>query len=444
MRTVATIVLGSSLLLATAARAERYVYVLNDADDTVTAIDADAGTVAATIPVPGDPKALTVHPDGRTVYVVCQGSNELVTIDVPTHQERQRILIPTGLDPRGIAIDPAGDFVYVAFAFSDIAMQIPTLTLDMNQAVVMAVGHTGGRHVAVDPAGDRVYVITDDNSPQGGHLVWFDVDASGAVVGRDERADLFPFPADLSVSFSRRVLVTSIRGNLPQALYSVDTTTATGIVLPITSTGEPTGIAVYDSFGFPQIFVTRKDDDELANPFSFEVHATGDQPVAATYSDDESDTDDREALVTADFGADSTTFVYGDGTSLHVPVGDRPIDIAAGAVLRPRFQWQPLRLDWTYLQLDVRLIRRLKIGNAGTGNLVLGPSIIEGAGAARFAIYKNGCPARIAPGASCWIDVAFTPSRKDGYVSHTATLQVPSNDREAPVARIPLTGRYGK
>lgn len=435
------ILLAASALLASAspaARAERYAYVLNDGDNTLSAIDVDTATVVASIPVPSGPRAVAVHPDGRTVYVIGTTSSELSVIDVPAHTERLRFSLPAIFDPSDLAIDPAGDFLYIADAFSRNVAQLPTLTLDTAALRYIDIGQTGARRITVDPAGDRVYVVTGSD----GRLLWFDVDASGAPSAVSEHATRFSQPRDLSVSFSHTPLVTWQSAPTTYTLSSVNTSTTTGLALPITSTGEPTGIAVYDSFGFPQIFVTRKANDQLVNPFSGETHATQDQPVAATYSDDEDDTADGEALITANFGAGSATLVYGDGRVVHVPTAAEPIDVAAGAVLRPRFLWSPVRLDFEYELFKVALVKRVKVWNGGTGRLRLGAAIIEGRDAGRFVVTKNTCTASLLPGASCFVDVAFTPlpSKDVKWPSFAATLQLSSNDRATPQARIPLTG----
>ena len=443
MRIVAIILAACTLLATHDARAERYAYVLNDGNNTLSAIDVDTAMVVATIPLPGGPRAVAVHPDGRTVYVVATTNSELAVIDVPAHTERMRFQLPNVFDPGDLAVDPAGDFLYIADRFSRFVAQLPTLTLDTNDIEYIDIGFTGAERIAVDPAGDRVYVVTGSD----GRLLWFDVDASGTASTVTEHATRFNGPRDLSVSWSHTPLVTRQSGAATNTLYSVSTSSATGTVLPITSTGEPTGIAVYDSFGFPQIFVTRKANDQLVNPLSGETHATQDQPVAATYSDDEEDTADGEALITANFGAGSATLVYGDGRVVHVPTAPEPIDVAAGAVLRPRFQWSPVRVDFLYELFKVTQLKRIKLWNGGSGRLRLGRPVIEGADAARFAVSKNGCPATLMPGASCFIDVAFTPlpGPKDvKWPEFAATLQLSSNDAATPQARIALTGKHGR
>jgi YVTN family beta-propeller protein len=47
----------------------RTVYVTNDADDTVSVIDASTRTVTATVPVGKEPVGVAVDPDTHTVYV---------------------------------------------------------------------------------------------------------------------------------------------------------------------------------------------------------------------------------------------------------------------------------------------------------------------------------------------------------------------------------------
>lgn len=70
--------------------------------------------------------------------------------------------------------------------------------------------------------------------------------------------------------------------------------------------------------------------------------------------------------------------------------------------------------------------------------LNIGTISIEGTDAAAFILQNDTCSGQIlAGGASCTIDVTFSP--QDGG-DRTATLSIPSNDPDTPILNVPLTG----
>lgn len=71
--------------------------------------------------------------------------------------------------------------------------------------------------------------------------------------------------------------------------------------------------------------------------------------------------------------------------------------------------------------------RRLTLANTGTADLAVAGLVVEGAG---FSDAGTGnCPATLAAGASCSIDVSFTPTAVQSY---TGTLRVTSNAAGSP------------
>jgi YVTN family beta-propeller protein len=435
-----------SFLLAPAAGAERYAYVINQGDNTVSAIDVDTARVVATIQVGDGPRGIAVQPtDGRTVYVTSWGqssviaNDQLFAIDVPSHTVRAAVTLPFNY-PWGVAVDPAGDYLYVTHTYSPFISKIPTLTLDEAQIVAIDAPGSGNAYVTVDTAGDRLYYVTTDPTLGGGDLHWSDLDG----LNPGGRTGVAAFPGGIAPFMDHLVLLTRQNSDASRSLISVDTKSATGLVLSLTSTDEPTGVSTHVVFTSPVIDVTRRAGDRVEQVFSFDSWSTGDQPIAVAFSDDEDDTRDREALITADFGASSATIAYADGTVAHVAVGPQPIAVAAGPVLRPRFQWTPYRMAYTYLNFDDVRLLRLKLVNAGAGSLRFESFAIAGADAKAFTVRKNGCPTTLAAGASCAVDVQFVALRKDGKApSYSASLVVGSND-PAGKASIALTAKYGK
>ena len=47
----------------------------------MSALDLESGTVKARVKVGEEPEGVTTRPDGRVVYVTCEGTNEVVGVD---------------------------------------------------------------------------------------------------------------------------------------------------------------------------------------------------------------------------------------------------------------------------------------------------------------------------------------------------------------------------
>jgi YVTN family beta-propeller protein len=109
------------------------VYVTNANSDTVSAISTATDTVVKTLHV-GDrgrdsllgasPNAVTVSPNGRTLYVANAARNAIAVLDAAARgDDAVRGLIPTGWYPTAVALDATGDRLFVAngYGFGSIA-----------------------------------------------------------------------------------------------------------------------------------------------------------------------------------------------------------------------------------------------------------------------------------------------------------------------------------
>jgi len=97
----------------------RRAYVSNDKDNTVTVVDLDTLTVAATIPLPGvkRPDGCVTSPDSRKLYVTGMESENVSVISTDT----QKILkqLPVDNEPRRILFSPDAKRFYVSREESD-------------------------------------------------------------------------------------------------------------------------------------------------------------------------------------------------------------------------------------------------------------------------------------------------------------------------------------
>ena len=116
------------------------LYVTNANSDTVSVIDTASDTVTKTlhvgqvgpgrVPVLGSsPNAVTVSPDGRTLYVANAAENAVAVVDPETTSANAvRGLIPTGWYPTAVAMDADGGRLFIAsgYGFGSIAPTPPT------------------------------------------------------------------------------------------------------------------------------------------------------------------------------------------------------------------------------------------------------------------------------------------------------------------------------
>src|SRR4030095_14848020 len=111
------------------------VYVTNANSDTVSVIDTASDAVIKTVHVgqigPGRvpllgsaPNAVTVSPDGHTLYVANAAENAVAIVDPDAESANPvRGLIPTGWYPTAVALDGTGQQLFIAsgYGFGSIA-----------------------------------------------------------------------------------------------------------------------------------------------------------------------------------------------------------------------------------------------------------------------------------------------------------------------------------
>lgn len=118
------------------------VYVTNANSDTVSAIDTGSDSVVRTVHVGVDgsaetpllgssPNAVTVSPNGRTLYVANASENAIAVVDLDKG-EREEVAgrIPTGWYPTAVALDRSGQQLYIAsgYGFGSLAATPPDRT----------------------------------------------------------------------------------------------------------------------------------------------------------------------------------------------------------------------------------------------------------------------------------------------------------------------------
>jgi hypothetical protein len=104
------------------------------------------------------------------------------------------------------------------------------------------------------------------------------------------------------------------------------------------------------------------------------------------------------------------------------------------------FAWasvSPTSLSFGNQAIDTTsTVKTVTLTSAGTADLILSSIAITGANASNFAKTSN-CPATLAPGKKCTINVTFTPSQLG---SRSASLTFADNAADSPQT-VPLTGK---
>ena len=75
------------------------------------------------------PLEMLFSPDGKRLYVLCQGTDEIRVLDAATYAETKRIAV--GHVPRGFSLSPQGDRLYVTNSWDDTLSVIDTETLSV-------------------------------------------------------------------------------------------------------------------------------------------------------------------------------------------------------------------------------------------------------------------------------------------------------------------------
>ena len=128
------------------------LYVVGTGSDQVLVIDTAARTVAGRVHVGKVPRGIAVAPDGTRLYVTNSWSDTVSEIDAASLKVLRTL--PAGFEPTGIAIDAAHQALYVANRLSD---DISVIDLSSGDEQRLVSGR-GASYVTASPGGARIYV----------------------------------------------------------------------------------------------------------------------------------------------------------------------------------------------------------------------------------------------------------------------------------------------
>jgi YVTN family beta-propeller protein len=148
-------------LAVVVSRAGDVLYVAHHDARQIAWVDVAGGTVVDSVSIPGNPTGLALGPDGKTLYVSCEGpAGTVVLLDT----ERRKVLdsIPVGHTPMGPAVSPDGGRLYVCNRFDN---DVSVIELDSCREIARIATRREPIDAALTPDGRSLVVI--DHLPTG-------------------------------------------------------------------------------------------------------------------------------------------------------------------------------------------------------------------------------------------------------------------------------------
>lgn len=416
---------STSALTVTAPPAGPFAYISNFGSfsgTTVSVIDTPTNTVIATVNVGLGPVATAVNPAGTRAYVSNQQANSVSVIDTSTNTVITSVGV--GSQPGEPAVSPDGSRVYVPNQTSNNMSVIDTST----NTVVATVGSLSFPvGAAVNPGGTKVYVTNSSTN-------------TVAIVSTATNAILTtvpvcatPYHPVFNASGTRAYVVCT-----SGAVSVIDTSNAT-VIATIPVGGNARGIAVHPSGNPAYTSDSASNSVSVIDTTTNTVTATlpaGNNPWGLALNPSGS------RLYVASSNT-NTVLVFDTSTNgivATVPVGAGPI--GGGQFIQPApFTPTPL-LGYSppSLAFGSRTVNTtsapsaITLTNSGSANVFFTSTTSSG----DFA-FTSTCPtfsAPLVPGASCNINVTFTPLTVG---PGTGAINIVSNSANSPNT-IPLSG----
>jgi YVTN family beta-propeller protein len=130
----------------------RLLYVVCQGSDDVRVIDTQTNKVVGGVAVGRVPRGITVSPDGRQLYITNAWSDTVSVIDAASLKVVQTL--PTGFEPAGIVVDRGGETLYVANRLSG---DVSVIDLKTGQETKRLLAGRGASYLALSPDGNWIY-----------------------------------------------------------------------------------------------------------------------------------------------------------------------------------------------------------------------------------------------------------------------------------------------
>ena len=130
----------------------RLLYVVCQGSDDVRVIDAQTNKVVGSVAVGRVPRGIALSPDGRQLYITNAWSDTVSVIDAASLKVVQTL--PTGFEPDGIVVDRAGEMLYVANRLSG---DVSVIDLKTGQETKRLLAGRGASYLVLSPDGKLIY-----------------------------------------------------------------------------------------------------------------------------------------------------------------------------------------------------------------------------------------------------------------------------------------------
>jgi len=161
-KVVATITVGSGPNVIVVSPNSDFVYVVNQNDNTISAIDASNRAVVGSYSAGSNPAGLAITPDGKELYVTNFITNGTVTILNAATGALIKTVTGVGNHPKLLAISPDGKQAYVPDQDSGTVSVIDTATQAVTSSISIG---TSAISVVFSPKGKAAYVCdSTDNA----------------------------------------------------------------------------------------------------------------------------------------------------------------------------------------------------------------------------------------------------------------------------------------
>ncbi len=130
----------------------RSLYVVCQASDELRVVDLESGKVAAVVPLGRAPRGITSSPDGTQIYVTNSTDDTVSVVDAATLKVARTLT--TGFEPAGIVTDRTGETLYVANRLSS---DISVIDVKTGHEKKRLLAGRGASYLALSPDGKFIY-----------------------------------------------------------------------------------------------------------------------------------------------------------------------------------------------------------------------------------------------------------------------------------------------
>ncbi len=128
------------------------LYVVCEGTDELAVVDARSGSVSRRIAVGRVPKGIALSPDGRRAYVVNSWSDDVSEIDLASFRVVRTLR--AGFEPTSAITDRPGAFLYTANRISN---DVSVIDLKSGVEIKRLLAGRGASYLALSPDGARIY-----------------------------------------------------------------------------------------------------------------------------------------------------------------------------------------------------------------------------------------------------------------------------------------------